>query len=227
LLAVALLGITGVAEAQHPRRPGEFGSARFRLGLFQPSADSSYFADKEVDFTGSGEDLRDLSFGFDYLWRMAPSYGLMFTSGFFTGRTNQAYREWVDAGGREIVHTTRLETFDIAGAFVYQPGGRLKTVAPYFGAGGGFTGWRLSEDGDFIDFGDPDLPVVYAIYTDDGTTLMGFVLAGLEISPRPFWSLLIEARWRWASDTLGGAFAGFGDLDLSGYEVSAGFAWNF
>ena len=40
-------------------------------------------------------------------------------------------------------------------------------------------------------------------------------------------TLLDRRRYRWAEDTLSRDFAGFGDLDLSGFEVTGGFAIRF
>jgi len=226
LLTLACVGLSSI-EAQGGSRPGDIGSVRFRLGYLTPQGDSQYWDDKAVDFTGSAGDLKDLSFGFDYLWRLSPNSGLLFSTTFFSGRTVQAYREYADDAGFDISHTTTLETFDMTAAWLFQPGGRRPPIAPYFALGGGFTNWTLNESGSFIDFGDPDWPIVYASYYDSSSTLMAFALAGLEIPVNYAWSVLAEARWKYAEDTLARDFAGFGDIDLSGWEVSLGFAFNY
>jgi len=228
LTTVVFLGLSSLqADAQGGWKPGDIGSARFRLGLFPPPGNSQYWDDKSVDFTGSAGDLQDLSFGFDYLWRMGRTSGLLFSTTFFSGRTAQAYRDYVDDAGFDISHTTLLETFDVTAAWFFQPGGRRQRIAPYFALGGGFTNWTLTESGSFIDFGDEEWPIVYASYYDSSSTLMAFALAGLEIPVTHVWSFIAEGRLKYAEDTLAHDFAGFGDIDLSGWEVSIGFAWNY
>jgi hypothetical protein len=41
------------------------------------------------------------------------------------------------------------------------------------------------------------------------------------------WSVFAEGRWQNVEDELSGDFAGFGDLDLSGRQISVGAAWRF
>jgi hypothetical protein len=215
------------AAAQGNWKPGDFGAVRFRLGLYHPQGNSKYWDDKFEGFTGDIANFKDTTWGMDFLWRLSPSSGLLFSGSFFEGRTNQAYRDWVDGDGNEISHTTRLGEWDMTAAFYFQPGGRRGKVAPYFALGGGFMWWELRENGWFIDFNDPNLPVVPADYRDRGTALVAFALAGLEIPLSWSWSFVAEGRYKWAEDELGGEFADAGTLDLSGYEVTAGFGWNF
>jgi hypothetical protein len=217
--------VTGTAEAQGNWQPGDFGSARIRLGLFMPQGDSEYWQDTEQVFTGGVDDFEDLELGFDYLWRFSRGSGLMFSSSFYEGDTTRAYRDYVDEDGYDIRHVAQLDTFDMTAAWVFQfP---TQPVRPYLGLGGGFLFWELTEEGYFIDFGDPGTPIVPAYYGDDGGTFEGLALAGIEIGMSPSFSFLLEGRYRFAEDELGSDFAGAGTIDLSGFEASAGFAWNF
>lgn len=225
LSAILVILAAPPAAAQGNWQPGDFGSARVRLGLFMPDGSSQYWTDVEQGFTGSIDDFEDLTFGFDYIWRFSRTSGLMFTSGFYEGSSTRSYRDYVDDDGRPISHTAELQTGDFAVAWVLQA--NTNPVRPYFGLGGGMLFWDLTEAGWFIDFGDPDLPIVTAAYYDDGTTLEALALAGLEFRTSPSFSILLEARYRYADDTLGGDFGGAGDLDLSGFEASGGLAWNF
>jgi len=225
LSAVLVILASPQAAAQGNWQPGDFGSARVRLGLFMPDGSSQYWTDVERAFTGSVDDFEDLTFGFDYVWRFSRTSGLMFTGSFYEGSSTRSYRDWVDDDGRPISHTAELQTGDLAVAWVLQA--NTYPVRPYFGLGGGILFWDLGEAGWFIDFGDPDLPIVSAAYYDDGTTLEALALAGIELRTSPGFSVILEARYRYADDTLGGDFYEAGTLDLSGLEASAGFAWNF
>ncbi len=215
------------AQAQGNWQPGDFGSVRFRIGLFEPQADSKYWDENFTTFTGSAGNFQDIIFGFDYLWRMSMRSGLHFGTSFYGGSATQAYRDWVDASGRDVSHRTSLDTWDLSVAYSYRFGARDWMVKPYAGLGIGLLNWSLEESGDFIDFGQPSLPVVQARYRDSGWTWEGFGLAGLEVPLGFRWSFFGEGRYRWSETELGGDFSGVGTLDLSGFELSLGFSWNF
>ncbi len=223
-----LISFTPVAEAQSSWRPGDTGSVRFRLGLFEPQADSSYWSEKFDVWTGSAEDFQDVIWGVDGLWMAAPTWGVQFGSSWYQGATTQSYRDWVDDSGREIAHRTELTTWDLTAAWLFKPF-RGSAVRPYFGVGGGLLSWRLLEYGDFIDFSPQgDGAVVYASYRDDGTTFMAFGIAGIEFLSGNGWSFFVEGRWREAETSLGGGFGSLNQrLGLSGPEFSAGISWNF
>jgi hypothetical protein len=212
-------------EAQGNWNPGDFGALRFRLGLFEPHGDSQYWDDTFEVFTGSVSDFNDLVFGADYLWRTSRQGGMLFGVSFYNGKTTQFYRDWVDADGNDIGHTTNLYLTDLTAAYVVSF--RNHGVKPYVGAGGGLLWWELREEGSFIDFADDDLPVVYASYRASGTTWELFALAGLDVPLGYRWSFFFEGRYRWGEDELNRDFAGFGTIDLGGIELTGGFSWNF
>ncbi|RLE23241.1 MAG: hypothetical protein DRJ65_12250 [Acidobacteria bacterium] len=226
LIIGSLLVFAPVAEAQSSWSPGDTGSMRFRLGLFEPNADSSYWDEKFDVWTGSGEDFQDLVWAVDGLWMFGPTVGFQVGSSWYGGATTQSYRDWVDDAGRNISHRTELTTWDLTVAAIFKPF-RGSTVRPYIGIGGGLLSWRLLEYGDFIDFGG-DGSVVYGSYRDDGTTFLAFGMAGVEFFSRSGWSFFVEGRWKEAETSLGGGFGGLNQrLDLSGPELSAGIARNF
>jgi len=213
------------AAAQGNWQPGDFGSFRLRLGLFEPDGNSQYWDEKFRDFTGSPSSFEDLVFGVDYMWRTSRKSGFLFGTSFYNGRTTQSYHDWVDEFGNNISHTTDLDLVDITAAFVLRLGrGR---VVPYLGVGGGFVYWKLMERGSFIDFGLSELPIIDAQFRADGWTYEGFGLLGLDMALGHRWSFFVEGRKRWSDDDLGDDFSGFGTIDLSGTEVTAGFSWNF
>lgn len=224
IVAVALLGAVD-ADAQWRRSYESPGQLRFRLGLLEPTARSNGWDAVFEGFTGRASDLDDIVWGGDYLWRLGGGSGILFGGSYYRGSTTSGYEDWVAGDGSEVRHTTRLETSDLTAAFLFRFGSAA--VRPYVGAGVGVLWWRLTDTGDFIDFGDPELPVFSAWYGADGTAFEAFGLAGLEVPLTPVWSLLIEGRYRWAEDTLGDDFADFGNLDLSGWELSGGFGVNF
>ncbi len=228
LLVAVALALPGDVLAQGQWPPGgAFGAARVRLGLVMLDGDSQYWEDTAAVFTGDVDDLDDLSLGFDFHWYLSRTSGLAFSTGFYQGDTTRAYREWVDGDGRDVRHMAELDTFDMTVAWVLQPTGTDAPVRPYLGLGGGLVVWELTEEGSFIDFSEPDLPIVYAAYYDDGATLEAVAFAGLEVGMSRNFAFFVEGRYRYADEELGGDFGGAGTLDLSALEVSAGLAWSF
>lgn len=223
-IAVAALWSVS-AEAQGNWRPGDFGSWRFYLGLFEPEGNSQYWDDSFSVFSGSASDFEDLVFGTDYLWRTSRQGGVLFGVSFYEGKATQAYLDWVDIDGYDISHLTTLGLADLSAAYVVQLG--RGGVRPYLGAGGGLLWWRLREEGSFIDFAGEDLPIVFASYRADSTTWELFALAGIDFRLSNRWSFFFEGRYRWSEDELNKDFAGFGTIDLSGFQAAGGFSYNF
>ena len=224
IVAVTILS-TVSAEAQGNWRPGDFGSWRFFMGIFEPNADSQYWDEIFTDFTGSPADFEDLVFGTDYLWRTSRYGGVLFGVSFYEGRATQAYRDWESFDGSDVSHTTTLGLADLSAAYVLRFG--RSSVTPYVGAGGGLLWWRLREEGSFIDFSDDDLPIVFASYRADGTTWELFALAGLDFRLGHRWSFFFEGRYRRSEAELNKDFSGFGTIDLSGAQLAGGFGYNF
>ncbi len=226
VVVAAVMGLAvAEADAQWRSTVDSAGQLRFRIGLAEPAGSSDGWNAVFEGFTGQPSDLQDVVWGADVLWRVNRDVGILFGGSFYRGSTTSSYRDWVAGDGSEVRHTTELETSDLTAAVVY----RLSRAAvrPYLGIGAGMVWWSLTDEGSFIDFSAPDLPVFSAWYSADGTTFSAFGLAGLEIPLGMRWSFLFEGRYRWAEDTLGDDFAGFGDLDLSGFELSGGFGVNF
>jgi hypothetical protein len=163
----------------------------------------------------------------DYRMPVGRSSAALLGMAWYSGAATQAYRDWVDADGRDIRHKTELSTWEITAAFIYELGGRRNELTPYLGLGGGFVWWELTEVGDFIDFGDEDLPIARGAYASRDGTFEWFGVAGIDLRMGAGWSLVAQGRWRDASDELGGQFAGFGELDLSGFDYEVGLAFHF
>ena len=225
ITAACLIMLTANADAQWVRHGEPDGQIRFRLGLFEPAGGSDGWGSVFEGFTGRPADLEDFVWGADVLWRPGSFGGVLIGFSSFTGKTTSSYRDWLAADGSEIRHATRLVVSDVTAAWVYHFGSG--GVRPYLGAGAGFVWWELTDQGEFIDFGDPDLPVFRAWYGARGTTVEALAMVGVDVPLNPAWSFFAEGRYRWASDELGDDFAGFGTLELGGYEVSGGLAISF
>lgn len=229
-MVAMVCAVASVAAAQRyggNYQVGDAGSMRAFIGMFEPDGSSTYWDDKFADFTGDIADFDDVTFSLDFRKPIGYSSALLFQGGWYEGKSTQAYRDWEDASGRPIGHLTTLTTFELSAAWVFEIGGHDNTVTPYFGVGAGYIWWDLEEHGDFIDFTDDQLPIVRARYTASSGTFAYFAVGGIDVEITPNVSLVAQGRWREADDELGGAFAGFGTLDLSGIEYAGGIALHF
>jgi hypothetical protein len=103
------------------------------------------------------------------------------------------------------------------GRYRIRSGGRRVTKpAFYLGAGVGANFWEYEEVGDFVDFSDPELPIFPGRFKDTGTAFQTQLSAGLELPLSRGFHLVLEGRYSWSDDQLGGDFSGFGDIDLGG-----------
>ena len=109
-----------------------------------------------------------------------------------------------------------------AGRYGGAGGRRAKRPVWYIGGGIGANLWEYEEFGDFVDFSDPDLPVVFDHFRDSGTTFQAHALTGFELPFGRAWSFVVEGKYTWASTDLRGDFAGLGEIDLGGFSISAG-----
>lgn len=230
---VLLLTVALPALAQYGRGPSRANEFRFRFGLFEPDGDSEYWQFGEVNapgatvFTGDASDFEDLIGGIEYVRYMGPRLGFVLGLSGWEGQEDQAYLFFEDQFGGDIVHTTTVDVSALTAGFLFNLGNRNNRIVPYLGAGAGFYIWNLEEAGDFIDFGVFPLEIFTTRFEDDGEAFGWYWNAGVRIGITRNWSFLAEYRQHDADDSLSGDFEGFGDLDLSGTEMSGGFAWTF
>lgn len=231
--ALFLLLSAGAAQAgprsTHSARGhvGEDNILRIQLSSLTPRGDRTYWHDKQLDFTGSPNDLEDVAVTFDYQRRVTARLAIMVSASAFEGSTDQSYLRYTDSFGNDITHTTTLDRSDLTFGLVFFPIGRDAVLVPYVGGGLGVYGWRLRESGDFIDFSAAPAHVFSDRFTADGNAFGHYWLAGLEVPLGWNWAIFAEGRWQRADDQLNKDFAGFGTLDLSSKEVGVGISWSF
>lgn len=221
LLLAAIIAVP--ASAQYG---GRDHTIRFRAGLFEPDGESAYWDDTATVFSGDPADLEDTIVGFDYRMGLGEHLALLVSASGFEGEDTRTYLDFVDFDGSEIRHRVNLDVTSLTAGLMLRFAPRA-AVSPYIGAGGGIYSWELTESGRFIDFGSIDLDIFRDTFQDEGDTFGWYVQAGLEVPLAAGWALFAEGRWHDADDELSGDFEGFGDLDLSGREISAGASWTF
>ncbi|MCZ6727993.1 MAG: hypothetical protein O7A98_11650 [Acidobacteria bacterium] len=232
LLASIVLGLLvaaepAMAQGGNYRPAGGGNQLRFRVGNFEPDGESEYWDSTFFDFTGSPSSFEDAVVGIDFIHWLGPHLGLIASGNGYETDTVQTYRDFEDASGRDIRHTTRFEVASGTVGLILQFAGRKAAIQPYIGGGGGFYDWTLEERGDFIDFGSDALVIFSDTFFTDGTAFGTFFLAGVSVPVGDSWSVFAEARWDSADDELTGDFQGLGDLDLAGRQIAAGISWRF
>jgi hypothetical protein len=80
--------------------------------------------------------------------------------------------------------------------------------------------WELEQDGDFVDF--ETLDIFTENFQSDGTTFTANAFAGGDVWLASRVGLNIEGRYNWAKADLNYDFADFGEIDLNGWQLSAG-----
>jgi len=199
---------------------------RLRLGQFTPDGNERYWNDVENEFNGRASDLADASFGADWLYDFGPNVAFILSGDYFEGKSDMSYRDFTDAQGREIVHTTTLDVAPVTAGILVRVAPPDLPVQPYVGAGAGMYFWRLEETGDFIDFNNNN-QIFTDSFRDSGSAFGYYGLVGIEVPISRNFSVFGQARWDKSSDDLSGDFAGLGKLDLSGRRVEGGLSWRF
>lgn len=145
------------------------------------------------------------------------------------------FRNWVDANDQPIVQTTTLRRVPVTlgvRAWLVPRGrtiGRLAwvpaRVAPYAGAGVGATWYRFRQEGDFVDFETRD--VFGDSFETSGWGPSAYGSLGMDVTLTPRIALTADARFAYARASVGGDFAGFDKVDLSGLATTAGLTFRF
>ena len=237
---LALLAVAAIALVLSPAARAQSGVARhafqLRFGGFFLDGGGELWESNEETFTLDSSDFDGFIFGMTYTgaFNNHLEYGL--NVDFYSEDAISAYRGVVDEDLFPIYHDTNLDmlpvSFDLrflpAGRYRQRPQGR-EVIRPvfYLGAGAGLNFWEYEEVGDFVDFSLDPPEVFYDRFVDDGQALEAHVLAGVELPTSPHFNFVLEGRYSWAEDDLGGGFAGLGDLDLGGAALYAGAAFRF
>ncbi len=210
---------------------------QLRMGAMHLDHEGDLWRDTEEIFTiEDSSDFEEMTIGFSFVTAPNNHLEIGLNADFYDGTFYSQYREWTDTEGFPIYHDTNLAIMPLTADFRYLPWGRYR-IRPggrqirkpvfYIGAGIGVSFWYYEEIGDFIDFDDPELPIITDQFEDSGAAFETHVLAGLEIPVAPRFNLVVEGRYSWADDTMGEDFAGFGEIDLSGTMFSVGGSFRF
>ena len=197
------------------------GGLDVRLGALWPSADSILFNDDaDLYFVNDG-DWVGFTGGAEYSMKVARNLEVGFHLDGYGKHVDTAYRNYVRDDGSDIRQTLELDTAPLGVTLRLIPTGRNVKVAPYVGVGGDIVFYEYKEYGDFVDFFDPDLPVVFDSFRSDGMAWGFHATAGVRVSVSDDVSIVGEGRYLVAKDHMDEDFRG-NEIDLGGFSATLG-----
>lgn len=218
LLGLALLGFTAPNAAAD--------GLEVRIGGMIPRADSVLFDDSFTLYQVEKKDFNGVFGGVEFTKSLTSNVELGLSLDGYGREIPSVYREYTRPSGREIEQTLRLVIVPASVIIRVHPGGRYRTLTPYAGVGVAAMFWQYEEFGDFIDFGQRDLPVVFDSFKSNGVTT-GLVLnAGLRYRINEDFQITGDFRNFTGKQKMSGDFAP-NEIDVSGSAVTLGFRLRF
>ena len=148
--------------------------------------------------------------------------------GYTSKERDSFYTDFTDVDGSDIEQFTRMRIVPLSLTVRAFPIGRTTPAQPYVGGGINFYRWQYREDGEFIDFSDPSLPIFTDTFTDEGTATGAVIVFGVRVPINRTLNVGGEGRWQGGSADLDPALNFAGDkLDLSGWTAAATFHVRF
>lgn len=236
LAAIAALAVTTPAVAQDgylfgtPRL-----SATLRVGAAAPAAQGAVYDFITEQLTLDRSDFASVTVGGDLSVRLLPQLDFLLSVATSQSSDVSEFRDFVETNDEPIRQETKLiRTPLTAGLKVHLlPRGRSisryayvpNRFSPYVGGGAGIMWYRLEQEGDFVDFETLDIFTDY--FEDSGETFTANAFAGGDIWVLPRVGLNVEGRYNWAKADLKSDYADFGQIDLKGWQLTAGVTFRY
>ena len=167
------------------------GEVSFHLGVFEPRGESELWRENRRLLTQDVSDFDDLIHSASFASHLNPYLDFVIGAKYYESSVDTKYRDFFFDGGDPIEQSERLRMIPIDLSVRFLPTTRtaargsqgrrlLRPVVPYLGFGGGALLWDYREEGNFIDFSDPNDPVVFNANSHArGITGSYHVLAGV------------------------------------------------
>jgi opacity protein-like surface antigen len=220
--AVLTLGVVMALPAS-----ARAGGLDIRFGGFQPSANSNLFDDDETLYTIRSRNWRGLTGGAEFSSRIARNVEIGFHLDGYERQRDTHYRDFFrEEDGSEIRQKLKLDIVPVGVTVRIVPTSRNARIAPYIGAGADAFFWKYEEFGDFVDFGDPDLPVIADSFRSDGVATGFHVAGGLRLFVSDDFAVTGEVRYTVAKANMHDDFEG-NRIDLGGFGATVGMHLRF
>ena len=184
----------------HFGRPA--GSIAIRGSWIFSRAGSDWYDFVSKDLTIENSDFNAPAVTFELGFLVTPRLDIVAGLDISSSSTSSEYRDFVDNNRLPITQSTQLRGTTITGGVKYAliPRGREvgnvawvpTTVIPYVGAGGGAHWYKLTQQGDFVDF--VDLSVFSNLFRSSGWSPSAHVFGGADLKLHRRIYLTVEAR---------------------------------
>ena len=236
LAAAAVLFTVGSAAAQdgflfdHPRV-----TVGLRVGHSAPAANGDIYDFITDELTVDRGDFGAAMFAGEISVRALSFMDVAFGLGTSASSQHSEFRDWLGEDDLPIEQTTRLRRTPITASLKLFPlprGAALGSHAwipqrftPFVGGGAGVILYQLEQSGDFVDF--ETLDIFSADLTSDGSATTMHALAGADYWITPRVGLSAEGRYTWGTAELEQDFRTFSEIDLRGFQATAGLSFRF
>ena len=214
-VVLTTLAVTALTAA-----PSRASGLDLRLGASFPRADSNLFRDDSELYTVDKSDWRGFTGGAEFAWGLGDRFELGVHLDGYGRSIDTEYRDFERESGRPITQNLRLTSVPLGFTVRFVPGGR-HGITPYIGGGADVVFYEYEEFGDFIDFEDPDLPVINDDFISRGAIPGAHVVGGLRLPINHDFSITGEVRYLWAKGNMNDDFRG-NKLDLTGPSATVG-----
>lgn len=245
-VAVGLASVLGSAPELVAQAGRDFllgtpvASLSIRAGYHLPRAGGGDGRQSLWDFTRQEltvetRDLASLQLAGDLGVRLGERLDAVLGVGFSRARTQSELREWVGEDDLPITQDTEFRTIPLTlgvRAYLRERGRSVGQFAwiprkwnVYAGVAGGLVWYRFRQFGEFVDYESRD--IFQDNFDSDGRAPTLHFLGGAEVSLGPRVALVGETRYGFAKAPLEADFVGFPDLDLAGFQATAGVSVRF
>jgi hypothetical protein len=229
LIGVVLLGAGAEAQA---------GGFDIRLGAYWPRADSTLFDDINSLYTRGApfgpdtppgvlkEDWEGFYGGIEYNQKIADYAELAVSIDGYSKGLDTSYRDYVRENDAPIQQRLKLSVIPIGLSLRLGPTSRRTRIAPFVVVGVDAMVYRYEEYGDFVDFFDPDNPIIADSFLDESVAFGWHAGGGIRVGVGDDFAIVGEARYFWSRKDMGQDFTG-SRIDLGGLAVTGGFHIRF
>ena len=207
----------------------------FRVGRSMPSASSDIYDELTSVLTLDRHDFAATSFAGNAAFRATSQADFVIGIGYAKSRASSESRDYIGTDDLPIFQETELKRLPITAGMRFYPMKRGEAlgnyayipsrVTPYVGAGIGLMRYSLHQTGEFVD--SEDLSIFADELTSQGSAALAYGEAGAGLWLNQRVGLVGDARYTWSKSGLRGDFEKFEDIDLRGFQASAGFAVRF
>ena len=221
------LSLTLLALLVASASPASAGGLDLRVGGYFPRGNDTLFQDVRDLYLVEKSDFYGVYGGIEYNHVLMDNVELGIHLDGYSRTVDTSYRDYTRPGGDEIFQTLKLSMVPLGVSIRFVPTSKRARIAPFVGGGVDAIFYRYEEYGDFIDFFDPELPIIGDAFLSDGTAFGFHVLGGLRVYINRDIAVVGEGRYQWAKDDMGDDFAPnesglVNRLDLSGATFTVG-----